>query len=319
MANDLRVRQNFIGGTTTDAPLAIGATTLNSAALANVPVIGVLQHYPIILDPQSAAGAPEIIYVTAHTAGATSATVQRAREGTTARSHVAGTAWLHGPTVKDFGVIRDARWAIPANYESIDEFNDEILDPAWVQVSPTGGAARSVWTEGRDVLSVKQEGGDAASVAHGFMRPIGAAMVVGDAFEICYTPHIQWATNYIMAGIALSDGITAGVGEQVFGMNYTSTGGNMTVDTRTATGWTIGAASVAVLGPYWGPNFYRFVLVAANTWRYDTSPDGVSWLIGGTLARTLTPTHVGLWQSSWGAAVKAVGTYEFLRRRSGVT
>lgn len=102
MANELRVRANFFGGLIEDNPLLIGATTVNSADLGGIPVIGSTQHFPIILDPDGIAGSPEIAYVTSHTSGSTSPTIVRGREGTNAREHLRDVPWMHGPTIKDF-------------------------------------------------------------------------------------------------------------------------------------------------------------------------------------------------------------------------
>jgi hypothetical protein len=103
MANEIRVRQIAIGGLVEDNPLTSGATTLTSAGLAAVASgISSSQHLAIILDPDGIDGAPEIIWVTALTAGAGSATVLRGQESTTARAHAAGTPWIHGPTLRDF-------------------------------------------------------------------------------------------------------------------------------------------------------------------------------------------------------------------------
>lgn len=102
MANELRVRTNFVGGLIEDNPLASGATTLTSAGLASLPAITSTSHMAIILDPDGRAGNPEIAYVTAHTALATTATITKGQEGTTGRAHDRDTPWLHGPTVKDF-------------------------------------------------------------------------------------------------------------------------------------------------------------------------------------------------------------------------
>lgn len=102
MANELRVRQNFLGGLIEDNPLTSSATTLTSAALAAMVAIGSTQHLPIILDPDGLYGEPEIAYITAHAAGATTATILRAQEGTTARAHPQDQRWSHGPTMQDF-------------------------------------------------------------------------------------------------------------------------------------------------------------------------------------------------------------------------
>lgn len=105
MANELRVRSGFLGGLIEDNPLTLGATTLTSAALASVPVIGSTQHLALVLDPDGFAGNPEIVYITAHSAAATTATILRAQESSTARAHDRDMAWVHSVTVRDFDLI----------------------------------------------------------------------------------------------------------------------------------------------------------------------------------------------------------------------
>lgn len=95
-----RLRADFVRGTITNNPLAIGDTTINSAALASLPVVSSPDICVLILDP--GASAPEIVHVTAHSSAATSATISRGQEGSTARSHIQGTAFAHGATSDDF-------------------------------------------------------------------------------------------------------------------------------------------------------------------------------------------------------------------------
>jgi hypothetical protein len=102
MANETRIRANFIGGVVDDNPLAIGATTLTSSSLTGLPPIGATEHAVIVLDPAGVGGTPEIVHVTAHTAGATTATIIRAMEDTIARQHNLNTTWMHTATVRDF-------------------------------------------------------------------------------------------------------------------------------------------------------------------------------------------------------------------------
>lgn len=95
-----RVRTNNVFGITTDNPLTAGATSFNSAGLANLAVVA-SAHAIITLDPLRQFGAPEIIVVTVHTAAATVATITRGAYGTTARSHPQGTTWVHAPVTED--------------------------------------------------------------------------------------------------------------------------------------------------------------------------------------------------------------------------
>lgn len=102
MANEKRVRALAIGGLVEDNPLAVGGVTLTSAGLAAMPAIGATEHAAITLDPDGIFGAPEVAYITAHTAGAVTATIARGQETTTARQHDRDVPWIHGPTLRDF-------------------------------------------------------------------------------------------------------------------------------------------------------------------------------------------------------------------------
>jgi len=95
-----RIRANNAFGLTTDNPLTIGATTINSSQLALLPAVSG-NHAVITLDPLRQFGNPEIIIVTAHTGGASSATITRGAYGTAARAHPQGTLWTHAPVTED--------------------------------------------------------------------------------------------------------------------------------------------------------------------------------------------------------------------------
>lgn len=97
----IRSKTAFLSGTITNNPLAVGGTTLNSAGLSSLPAIVAPDIAVIVLDPTGSAGAPEIVWVTAHTASATSATIARGKESSSAREHASGIAWVHGPTITD--------------------------------------------------------------------------------------------------------------------------------------------------------------------------------------------------------------------------
>jgi hypothetical protein len=96
-----QIYRNFLSGVTTDNPLLIGATSFNSTALAALPVIAAPDVMYVTLDPEGVDGAPEIVTITAHSSSATSATITRAAQSTTARQHLVGTAWSVAPTQAD--------------------------------------------------------------------------------------------------------------------------------------------------------------------------------------------------------------------------
>lgn len=102
MANEARLWQDFVGGVVDDDPLTSGATTLNSADLAVLAAVDADHYMVIVLDPDGLDGDPEIVWVTAHTASATSATIARAQEGSSGpREHRLDTPWVHGQTAAD--------------------------------------------------------------------------------------------------------------------------------------------------------------------------------------------------------------------------
>lgn len=222
--------------------------------------------------------------------------------------------------------IKDRQWTAAAGVTSIDEFNDSVLDSAWVRVDVSGGTARAVWTEDADVLSVQQAGGDAVGELHALMRPLsgaGGSMAAGDAFITAFKMLGPPGSNYIIAGLVLANGNTYGAGAQVIALNWaTTTVGSMTTDVR---GWTSYSTDpgtqVGSLNVPFGPLLYvRLVYLATNTWRRDLSVDGVTWIKGSAnLTNSLAPTYVGLACTSYGSATKGAISFEFLRRMSGVT
>lgn len=95
-----RIRADFVFGTT-DTALTATSTTVSSPALSRLPAVASPDSAAFILY-DNAAGAYEIATITAHAAGATTATVTRGQEGSTAQSWSSGATWQHGPTVVDF-------------------------------------------------------------------------------------------------------------------------------------------------------------------------------------------------------------------------
>ncbi len=119
MANDRRLRVNLATGIITDNPLTTTSTVIQSASFATLPVVDVNTHLPMVLNPSQAAVPStnaEIVYVTAHSSGATNVTVVRAREGTAASGYNSTTVWVHGPLVSDHApTIVDTSGSLPSS------------------------------------------------------------------------------------------------------------------------------------------------------------------------------------------------------------
>lgn len=140
MANEKRIRALAVGGLVTDNPLTAAAVTLNSDGLAALPAVGATEHAAIILDPDGTFGAPEVAWVTAHSVGATSATIVRGRETWNAgvgvaRQHDRDVPWVHCPT------IEDARMAELLGQKS---YNPTPGNAAAISVTVAGGVTNDV-------------------------------------------------------------------------------------------------------------------------------------------------------------------------------
>jgi hypothetical protein len=98
--------QDFLSGLLS-AGISDSATSISSAGLVDLQAVAGSDVVKVVLDPEALNGDPEIVYVTAHSASSTSATVVRGREGTTARSHNTSTAWVHAATSDDLESFRD--------------------------------------------------------------------------------------------------------------------------------------------------------------------------------------------------------------------
>ena len=149
MANEIRLRSNFMSGVITDNPLTIGATSINSLAFASLPAVDATQHLVLVLDPLSVNGAPEIVYVTAHTASSTTCTISRAQEGSASRQHNLNETWFHAPTARDFELAPNAlapfttRYAqVIANQNGIGTTNTDLTSLTVTVVVPANRRLR---------------------------------------------------------------------------------------------------------------------------------------------------------------------------------
>jgi hypothetical protein len=141
VANERRQRSNYVVGTL-DVALGgtAGDTTLTGSALARLPVVDALSYAPLtIVDP--VAGTHEVVYVTAHTAGAGTATVVRAMEGSTLRAWPLSSTFVVAPTAADFRPSLDDVWAGDLGYdEDFGRIAASSLPSPWVWASQNGSS-----------------------------------------------------------------------------------------------------------------------------------------------------------------------------------
>lgn len=113
MANETRRFANLCGGRVEDnnaltaggTGMTGAATTLTSAGLAAMPVIGSTEHIVVVFDPDGLTGTPFAKRCTAHTSAATTCTIETAAttfEGLgSARDVPRGTPWVAGSIAKE--------------------------------------------------------------------------------------------------------------------------------------------------------------------------------------------------------------------------
>ena len=199
---------NLKGGLTTDAPLTSGATTINSAAFANLPTVAGSDTMWITLDPAGVDGAPEIVSVTAHTAAATAVTVVRAQQSTVARSHPVSSVWAHSLTKTDIDALAAASAATA--WTAVTYVN------SWANVPGNQGAQ---YRKRDDDVTVRglTRSGSSGTVA--FTLPVGFRPPANNSFTqlggtgVVTNQNAQVATNGEVT-ISYSGGLT-------FSVNFT--------------------------------------------------------------------------------------------------
>ena len=149
MANEIRVRANFVAGQLSSAMLT-GDTTIQGAGLADLPAIGASEFAPIAIFRTDNAGRvtqKEIVWVTAHTAGATTATATRGREGTTAQAWNVGDRFSHTDTALDNTIVCTEATKPATPFEGLACYcRDSKVTYIWngAQWDPIGGLKKYV-------------------------------------------------------------------------------------------------------------------------------------------------------------------------------
>ena len=239
---------NLNGGSTSDNPLTSGATTLNSAGLEFLPAVTGSDVLYLTLDPTGASGDPEIVKVTAHTASATSATIVRAQQSTTARSHPLATTWVHALTTTDIAAWAANAANIATNAADIAtntadiatnaaDIATEAARPPYLSVDVSGTDVVGVAT--LTAVSVDTETTDVDSIAGASTVTIGTSGWYGLAalvsMDTALTGTVAIVTFYVLGGplIQASVDVAAGTAtEEDSAPSYLSAGTELTF------GWT---------------------------------------------------------------------------------
>lgn len=132
-----RIRADYLSGTT-DAALTAVDTTLSSSALADLPTVTAPDYIALVLNDGTNY---EVVHAT-HTAAATTATIARGQEGSTAQAWASGVDWLHGPTKYDVPTVgaTEPPADVPEDHLWFDTSATPTLAAASVSVTTTAFA-----------------------------------------------------------------------------------------------------------------------------------------------------------------------------------
>lgn len=146
MTYEIRLNANYAFGALSQAA-QMGDTTLSSNDFATKLPSGLstTTYVPVTLhDPGS--GTFEIVWANAHTAGATTATVLRGREGTTTALWPAGTLWTIAPTLRDAVLPVATRAVLPTDphvgLECLIQDEQTIIERYQASWGPPGAVLR---------------------------------------------------------------------------------------------------------------------------------------------------------------------------------
>ncbi len=192
-----------------------------------------------------------------------------------------------------------------------DEFDDGSFT-GWTLVDD--GTHTPTVTETNNVCSILLPGGDTVAHLHAYLKT--TTVNANDIIEMAFRGYGQ-NTNTNMCGLIFTDGTTYGAGSQVVwslvpqpdaGIDHLSISN---FNTNNAGGVTITTAGANAFTDC----FIRLKYLGSNNWVGYASPDGISWCnMTGTFSRTLTPTAVGFFVSSWGSANPFAWSIRYFRK-----
>lgn len=195
-----------------------------------------------------------------------------------------------------------------------DEFNDESFT-GWTTVEHATPPTL-VLTETNNRLSIVHPGGDITAEMHAFMKTVTPS--TNDFIEIAFQG-LGIEQNFNIAGLIMADGNTEGAGAQV-AFYFSPNEANKWALAR-FTGYNTLSGAITADNPQQAtPHsdvFMRLKYEGSNNWSGWCSPDGIGWVnLTGTLARTLTPTHIGFFVTSWTGADPFAWSFRYFKHSS---
>lgn len=192
--------------------------------------------------------------------------------------------------------------------------DDEFDGPSFTGwTSVTSGSPTLALTQANNVLSIAHPGGDGSGQLHAWAK--APTIVTNSYVEAGFR---GWGSqqNFNLCGVFFSDGVTYGSGNQaVWYMSFNQ-------NAMSIAGWSgfSSQSSVANHGfqtPFFGSDlFMRLQYTGTNTFHGFASVDGISFIdFTGPTTETVTPTHAGIFVSTYGGSGPFTFTYRYCKFR----
>lgn len=196
-----------------------------------------------------------------------------------------------------------------------DEFDtDTSADYTEVDISAGGGQTVAIDAHVASIIHAPSSG--ASGDFQGILKPITSASAP-ITVQTVYEGHGGGGTNgHGTPYVCFTDGVVAG--SNLVAAAYAG-GIDFRINYGTLTAMDSSTTSAALMGndlPGWTSRLYmRVIWKSANTFTAQWSVDGVGWNdFGlGNIAKTMTPTHVGVGFSNWGVAEGSNSKFDYLR------
>lgn len=288
---------NNIAGNLASGGMTSITTTIPFAAIPPLPTISSANYAKVEIDPGLTTY--EIVYLSPYTSGATTGTVLRGQEETSAVAHAGGAVWVHGPTAADFaggaaggaffnnGIFVPPGWGANSQAAAAAALAGAGLFTACV-LGASGGAGMY----SADLFSSVSGVGCYTQIIKGWLQ---AALGNGGSgfMSAFYGNTMLWWTAGGGAGSYygasnLGVGNTSGLGCQISGSwanGGSSSGPNFTfADSSTNTD----TATFYVNGRYLDVLTLRTASVAYSAYKYQIDGGSVITVGGGTAGGTST-------------------------------
>jgi hypothetical protein len=165
MANEIRRRYDFVAGGLS-AGMLTSDTLMSSAGLADLPAVGATEQVALTLwrtDILGRVTQKEVVYVTAHTAAAATATVTRGREGTTAQTWLSGDRWSLTSISSDALIVCTSATRPSQPYTGMEIYETDSGARLIYTGTAWDGSLHSVGAAGANVNSVAMQKGSVIS------------------------------------------------------------------------------------------------------------------------------------------------------------